>query len=183
MTRATERLPVGVVMERRAIDNPWTDHVWHAVAVMPGAPPVEGDWRLMVEGDGWAQYHAATLDLEIHSSETDGYRTNLNAAQPMVYVVLRPSLDPGGPELEVFHVTACPYEASQYSGTGDDVMEGVPMPDAIAAWLDDFVRRYHVERQFVKRQRLPYDPRKVRFGRRGPGGSDDRGGGPGGGDG
>lgn len=173
MTRATDSMPVGVVMERRAIDNPWADHVWRAVAVIPGAPPVEGEWRRMLDGDGWAQYHAATLPLAIYSSETDGYRANLNSGAPKVYVVLRPNPDPAGPELQVFHVTLCPYEASRYTGMGDDVVEAVPMPDEIAAWLADFVEKHHVEVPFIKRQRLPYDPRKVSFGRRGPKGPGD----------
>jgi len=173
MTRVTDRLPVGVVLEQRAIDNPWADHVWRAVAVIPGAPPLEGAWRRMVEGDGWTQYHAATLDLEIYSSETDGYRTNLNAAAPKVYVVLRPNPDAAGPEIIVFHVTLCPHEASRYTEVGDDVVETVPMPDEIAAWLADFVAKHHVEVPFIKRQRLPYDPRKGGIGRRGPPGRGD----------
>lgn len=173
MTRATDSMPVGVVMERRAIDSPWADHVWRAVAVIPGAPPVEGEWRRMLEGNGWAQYHAATLPLAIYSSETDGYRANLNSGAPKVYVVLRPNPDPAGPELQVFHLTLCPYEASRYAGMGDDVVEEVPMPDEMAAWLADFVEKHHVEVPFIKRQRLPYDPRKVSFGRRGPKGPGD----------
>jgi hypothetical protein len=168
VTRASDRVPIGVVLERRQIDNPWADHVWRVVAVIPGAPPVGGEWRLMVEGEGWTRYHAATLDLEIHSSETDGYRANLNSAEPKIFVVLRPNLEAGGQEIKVFLVTACPYEAGRYTDVGDDVMEGVPMPDEIAAWLQDFIDKYHVEMKFVKRQRLPYDPRKVRFGGRGP---------------
>jgi len=31
-----ETLPLGIVLERRKIDNPWVDHTWRPVAVIPG---------------------------------------------------------------------------------------------------------------------------------------------------
>jgi hypothetical protein len=30
-------LPLGIVVERRAVDNPWIDHSWRSVAVIAGA--------------------------------------------------------------------------------------------------------------------------------------------------
>src|SRR5690606_30672543 len=33
-------MPLGVVVERREIDNRWQPFAWKAVAVIPGAPPV-----------------------------------------------------------------------------------------------------------------------------------------------
>ena len=34
-----ERLPVGVIVERRKARNPWDDFIWRAVALVPGAAP------------------------------------------------------------------------------------------------------------------------------------------------
>ncbi len=82
MTRK-QSMPLGVVLERRTIDNPWEDHAWRPVAVIPNAPPVES-WRRLGEGDDWIHYHAGTLDLELFPRETDGYRTNLDQQQPAV---------------------------------------------------------------------------------------------------
>jgi hypothetical protein len=115
----------------------------------------------MIAGDGWIQYHAATLDIEIFAKETEGYRVNLQSTKPAIYVVLRRNVDSGSVhEVEVFHVTVCPFEASQYTDMGDDIVEGVPMPPEIAAWLADFIDKHHVDVPFVKRKRVPYFPGK-----------------------
>ncbi len=168
MTQATDIMPVGVVVERRELDNKWVDHDWRPVAVIPGAPRID-DWRQTIAGDGWVQYHAATLDIEIFAKETEGYRVNLQSTNPAVYVVLRPNTDSGSVhEVDVFHVTVCPFEASLYTDIGDDIVEGVPMPLEIAAWIADFVDKHHVEVPFVKRQRLPHHPKKGGPGRDGP---------------
>ncbi len=62
-----------------------------------------------------------------------------------------------------FLVTACPYEAESYIESGDEIVEGVPMPDVVLAWVEDFVEAHHVEEPFKKRKRKPYDPRKGGF--------------------
>lgn len=155
-------VPLGVIIERRASDHPWLDHTIRPVSVVPGmsAPEEGGGWRLMMEGDGWAHFHAGTLNLELFAGETEGYRNNLANSPPHVYVVLSPGTEPGDPEMVASLVTACPFEAERYMEDSDMVVEGVPMPDEIAAWVGAFVEAYHVEEEFVKRKRRPYDPRK-----------------------
>jgi hypothetical protein len=159
---AKDRIDLGIVVERRRLDHPWQSEKWRAAAVIPGAPPVERP-RLLREGDGWAQYHAATLPLEIFAGETDGYRHNLSQRAPVVYVVLRRDGDPGA--LVPFHATVDPYEAQAYLEAGEDTVEPVAMPAAIAAWLQDFVDKHHVDVPFEKRKRKRYDPDKAGFGK------------------
>jgi hypothetical protein len=160
-------LPVGVVVERRDSASPWQDYDWSAVAVVPGAPPVD-IWRILRHGPGWAHFHAATLDLELFRKETEGYKTNLSGSRPAVYVVLRRGEEAGKPEVVPFKVTACPYEAQDYLDSGDDLVEAVAMPEPVIAFVKDFIDRHHVDEPFVKRERKPYDPRKGGFGRRPP---------------
>ncbi|MGH6892123.1 MAG: DUF3305 domain-containing protein [Dongiaceae bacterium] len=154
--RHTQTMMVGVVLERRRSDNPWQDYAWRPVAVIPGAPEVAPPRLLMREGP-IELYHAATLPIELFASETEGYRYNLSQTQPQVYVVLRSDDPTGGPR--PFHVTMCPYEAQDYS-EGNDIVDGVPAPEAILAWVADYVARYHADVPFKKRERLPFDPRK-----------------------
>ena len=88
-------MPLGVVIERREIDNPWQSVSWRAVAVIPGAPEID-EARQLRNGPGWVQYHAATLALELHRSDTEGYKHNISdEGAPMVYVVLRFDDDEG----------------------------------------------------------------------------------------
>ena len=101
-------MPVSVVIERRRIDHPWQDHSWRPVGVLPH---VAGEpWKPMVEGDGWAQFQAGSLQLALYRGETEGYLANLSQELPVVYVVLRRADETTEAEAEVepFLVTVCP---------------------------------------------------------------------------
>ena len=148
------RMPLGVVVERRELDNRWQRWAWKPVAVIPGAPPVD-EWRELLRGDRCVRWHAATLPLELHRTETEAYHANLAGKVPAIYVVLRkiePSATTAGNDIGPFLVTASPYEAEGYL-EGDDVVEVVPMPEALIAWVQAFVQRHHVDEPFVKRKR------------------------------
>ena len=151
-------MSIGIVLERREIDHEWQSHEWVGVAVIPGAPEI-GEWLLLDEGEGWKRYHAGTLKLEVFRKETEGYRYNLSNNPPMVYVVLRED-EESDEELEPFLATVCPFEAQAYLDGDEDLVEPIPMPAAVAAWLSDFVEEHHVDEPKYKRKRKPYDPRK-----------------------
>jgi hypothetical protein len=163
----SEAMPLGVVVERREIDNPWQDHSWCVVAVIPGAPGI-GEWQRLASGPGWQRYHAATLTLELHRRETAAYRTNLSNDQPVVYVGLREVADSTEVDFDLapFLVTASPYEAQDYLDSSEVIFEGVPMPESVIAWVQAFVDAYHVDEPFEKRKRKRFDPNQVGFGRR-----------------
>ena len=153
-------IPLGVIVEQRDVDHPWKDHDLRPVAVAPGMPAPD-DWRLIREGDGWRQFHVATLDLELFPGETEGYRANMANARPAVYVVLAPGEEADDAEVVAALVTACPYEAERYMEDSEMIVEGVPMPEEVAAWVAAFIAEHYVEEVFVKRkQKKAYDPRK-----------------------
>jgi hypothetical protein len=147
------RMALGVVVERRRSRSPWQDAVWQPVSVLVGAPPLDADWRELMRGEGWSRYHAGNLTLEVHRAETDAYLLNLAQPVPRVYVVLRPASEPGQYPFRPLLITASPSEAEGYLSSGDEIVEGVPMPAPVLAWLQEFVGRHHVERPFVKRKR------------------------------
>lgn len=148
-------MPLGVVIERRELDNPWQQWSWRPVAVVPGAPPLE-TWRELLRGDRFVRWLAGSLPLELHRTETEAYRANLAGNAPAIYVVLRktkPSDATAGNAFKPFLVTASPYEAESYLESGDEIVEGVPMPPSLIGWLQEFVARHPVEQAFVKRKR------------------------------
>ncbi len=164
--KISETLPLGIVLEQRAIEHRWAKHSWLPVSVIPGAPPLDatGDWRVLRQGEGWTHFHAGTLPLELFRKETEGYRTNLSQDPPRLFVILRSGEDADSEHDWVpIHATACPYEAQDYLDSGDDLVESVPMPPEIVAFVQTFVDRHHVDEPFVKRKRKPHDPRKVGF--------------------
>ncbi len=148
------RMPLGVVIERREIDHRWQKWRWTPLAVIPGAPKVEA-WTELRRGERWVQFHAATLPLELHRKETEAYRYNLSGNQPAIYVGLRRQSG-GEHEFAPFVVTASPYEAQSYTEFGDDIVEAVPMPEGLIAWVQAFIDRHHVDEPFRKRKRKPW---------------------------
>lgn len=160
----TDTLPVGIIIERREIDNKWQQYEYIPVGVIPGAPAMEvaDPWKELLQGDGWVRYHAVTLELELNDKSTSGYRNNLMNEQPYVFIVMQPGEEADEPEVVAKLVTACPDEAADYLDT-TQLVEGVPMPPELVAWVQDFIDKHHVEQKFYKRKRKPYDPRKHGF--------------------
>lgn len=157
----TERriaMPLGVVVERHELDNRWQKWRWQPVGVIPGAPPLDA-WKELARGERWVRWHAATLPLELHRKETEAYKVGLSTHPPKVYVVLRRAAAPEpGREMTPFLVTASPFEAQDYLDSGEDVVEGVAMPEGVVAWVQAFVDRHHVDEPFKKRKRDRIDP-------------------------
>ena len=149
----TESFSVGIVVERRDSSHPWLDHAWLPVAVLPGTPAMDpaGPWKKLKEGDGWEQYLAGTLTIEIHRTDTEAYLDCLSANPPRVFVVLQEDLE-GPHDVRPFLATVSTYEAQDYADAGDNIVEGVAMPDSIIAWVRKFIHAHHVEEPFRKRR-------------------------------
>jgi hypothetical protein len=144
---------LGVVVERRRSKSRWQDWSWRPVAVILGAPPVGPEWRELLRAADCTQYHAANLPLELNRSDTEAYILNLSQTPPRIYVVLRTAGGQAAQPYRPLLITASPVEAEAYLSSGDEIVEGVPMPAPVVAWLQAFVARHHVERPFVKRKR------------------------------
>lgn len=142
-------IPLGIVIRRMPGVTRWVSHVWKAVAVLPGAGAA--DWKEMRRDDEAVEYHAATLPLELFRTDTEAYLHGLSAKVPAIYVVMRQS--EGDRPLDVVLVTASPYEAQDYADTGEELVEKVPMPDGLIAWIRDYVELHHEDEVFVKRRR------------------------------
>jgi hypothetical protein len=142
-------LPLGIVVRRLPGVTRWVSHVWKAVAVMPGA--ANADWNVLRRDGETVEYHAATLPLELFRTDTEAYLNGLSAKIPSIYVVMRES-DNDRP-LDMVLVTASPYEAQDYADTGEEIVEKVPMPEGLVAWIRDFVELHHEDEVFIKRRR------------------------------
>ncbi|MGZ2257308.1 DUF3305 domain-containing protein [Roseobacter sp. A03A-229] len=140
-------------MRRSPGITPWSKWVWRATAVLPGAG--RASWKLLREDGDVAEYHASTHDLWLYVSDTEAYAHELQAAVPSIYVILRDVEDPsaGDMPVHVLKVTASPYEAQDYSDSGEEMVERVPMPASVLDWVTSFVDQHHLEELFVKRRR------------------------------
>lgn len=150
-----ERFAVSVVVGRHPARSPWLDHVVRVDGVLPAAvdlPP----WTVLSRNGDDARYLAGIVCIAARPGDTKGYKDNLEAVEPAVYVVLRPGGGPLGWSLLL--ATVDPAEAQAHAECGDDLLEAVPMPAEVRAWLGDFVARHHVERRQWKRRRDRLDP-------------------------
>jgi len=158
-----ETVEVGVIVERRVLDNPWIDHVWMPVAVLIGAPAA-APWTVLHQTDGLTRFYAGAFELELFGSDTGMYRDNLGSGRPSLWISLRPTDAPPGVVLHL--VTADPFEGESLTEAGTDIIEAIPMPIELQQRLAAFVETHHVERPFIKRQRNRADTNALA--RRGP---------------
>lgn len=150
----SEAITVGIVAERRVLASPWADHDWRPTAVLESTPALDPG-SLIAEEPGLARFYLGALELRLHRKETDSYRHNLASGSPRLYIALRQGAGPGGLPILAFQVSAAPDEGQAWAEVGDDVVDGVPMPEVVAQWVADFVQRFHVEQPKYKRQRVP----------------------------
>lgn len=152
--RAYSAVPIGVVLRRTPGVTRWQKYAWSASAVLPGAAPAH--WHeLRREGDA-VEFHAATETLELHGAEAEAYLHGLQSETPSVYVIMRQG--EGEHPLDVVLVTASPYEAQDYTDSGEEIVEKVAMPPLLRELVQDFVDRFYEDEAFVKRKR---DKRRV----------------------
>lgn len=152
MALITDTMPVGLIIRKQPGVTRWVKWIWQPVGLIPGAG--DAKWRELRRDGETVEYHAATLNLTIFSSDTDAYRATLNSRNPSLYVVMREGEDaatgcPWTPKL----ITANAYEGQGYNESGESLVELVPMPVPMIAWLRDFVEQHHVEEEFIKRRR------------------------------
>lgn len=142
---------VGVVVERRDSDNPWIDATWHTVDVLLDAPG--DDVRKQLDsGPGWSRDYAGSLEVELFKRETEAYKVNLSQSVPTVYIVLRPGENDDEPDVVPFLATFSPYEAEDYTESGEMIVDGVAAPGFLVAWAATFVETFHVDQPFKKRK-------------------------------
>jgi hypothetical protein len=127
------KFPVAVVMQRRASQNRWVDHVWEPWGVLGG---YEGEKtpRLLVEEPGVTQWLHPGFTLVIHKDEIEGYYLNVSASQPRVFVLWRMEGDSALP----LDVTVSSEEGGRWLDGGHSV-DGLAMPPEIFAWVGEYV--------------------------------------------
>jgi Protein of unknown function (DUF3305) len=149
------RILVGVVVERRKADSPWVDFVWRGVGVLPDEPEMK-PWTVLREQDEATLYYAGSATVDLYRSETQLYHDNITSGAPGIWIGLSPSEGPW--PYVISAVTADPAEGEAFTEAGANLVEAVPMPEAIRGAIENFIAKHHVERQFVKRKQSRADP-------------------------
>lgn len=145
-------LQVGAVVRRSPGVTRWVREIWKPVAVIPGAP--EAFWKELVREGEVVDYHAGTVTMELFRADVEGYLVSLNMATPSVWIVLDRDVTSQSPSgWVVSTVTASAHEALDSLDSGESIVEAVPIPESLAAWIMEFVDMHYIEEPFKKRRR------------------------------
>lgn len=145
-------LQVGAVVRRTPGVTRWVKDVWKPVAVIPGAP--QAFWKELVREGEVVDYHAGTVTMDLYRADVEAYLVSLNMIVPSIWVILdrdETRQSPSG--WFVSAVTASAYEAQDALDSGESIVEPVPIPESMAAWIKEFIDMHYVEEPFKKRQR------------------------------
>ncbi len=158
-------IALGIVVEKKKSNHPWADWTWTPVsAFLNGDPQIQ--WVELMRSEDRIQYHAGTLLLTLHRKDTEALRANLMLPSPELYVALQEHEDLSS-EFPYFPhaVTASAYDAQDMTDAGDDIVEKIAMPEPVAALIQAFVERHHVEEEFIKRKRDKLKLEEQKFGK------------------
>lgn len=125
--------PVAVVMQRRTVQNRWTDCVWEPVRIVMGE---SGAVRQLVGDGAVVQWLHPGFALVLHRDEAEGYYLNCSGTEPKVFVLWRMDGERGLP----VEVTVSSEEAGRWMDGGHSV-DGVPMTAEIFAWVGEWVEK------------------------------------------
>lgn len=122
-------------MQRRNARSRWAEVVWQPISVLESDEP-PGAARLLVKQDDYEQWLHPGFALEIHRDETEGYYMNVSSGSPRIFVAWRMEGDAALP----LQITASYDEGGRWLDGGNSV-DSVAMPDAIFAWIGDYVEK------------------------------------------
>jgi Protein of unknown function (DUF3305) len=166
-----EQMTIGLVLERRELGGEWGGVAWRPITIFADAPDV-APWTPLGGTKAGMRFYAGAFPISVYSTDTANYRDNLSSEAPKLWVVMR--REEAEPPVTVLLVTADPAEGEGNTEAGNNIVETIDMPVAIAGAIAAFIEAHHVERPIIKRRRdnRPFD---VRW-RDGSGGGADGGG-------
>ncbi|ROQ44228.1 uncharacterized protein DUF3305 [Marinobacter sp. 3-2] len=145
-------LRVGAVVRRSPGVTRWVKEIWKPVAVIPGAP--DAFWKELVREEDVVDYHASTVTMELFRADVEGYLVSLNMAVPSVWIIMDKDVTSQSPSgWVVSTITASAHEALDALDSGESIVEAVPIPESMAAWIKEFIDMHYIEEPFKKRRR------------------------------
>ena len=143
------QLAIGVIMQRRSLENRWVSEAWSAVGVVPLAGVGTGVQMLATSAER-DTYLVPGLHLELFPDEDEGYFENAMAPEPKVFVKWRMQENRAIPV-----IASVSYAEGTRMFDCGEAADGVPMSGEIHAWLLAYLQAH-------------YQPRSTRRAHRGP---------------
>ena len=149
-------LQLGVIVEQRPGVTHWQEVVTLPHSVFLTHSNMDASPRVIYRNGPLLRYIAGIQTLTLHRKETDDYIANLRSNPPRIYIGLRQGKTSSEFAWTPFLATAAPYEAEGYMHGGDEIVEGVAIPEILVEAIAQFVDAHHQDQPFKKRQRNKY---------------------------
>ena len=144
---------VGVVLQRAPAASRWADWVWSVPEIVVGAPPTQG-WRLMSSEGERMRFLSSPHTVTLHHKMVEAYDANIETGAPHLWIMLDEVEDGvADPAWRVIAVTADPYEAQCFLDSGEGLVERLPMPAELVAWMARYLASVPEAPTFRKRRR------------------------------
>ncbi|MFD1694691.1 DUF3305 domain-containing protein [Roseibium aestuarii] len=152
--------PVGIVLERRPSQNKWVDHSWQVVDLILDPPAMDGWQELPTTApgeadDGVRRFCYGPVFITLHRRMGEAYDHNILTGHPAVWVMLDDLIGETVP-YRFRGVTVDPFEAQGFLDCAEGLIERLPMPEAIRAWMAGYMQEMPEPEQFKKRKRVTF---------------------------
>src|SRR5262249_42645207 len=127
---AHAKIAIGVVVERRKAQSPWIDFTWRPVTALAGLPDA-APWTTLSQGGDGTTFQAGAPETALHPPDPAIPRKTLAWGALMFGLALGPT--GAEPPYEFFGGPADPAEGEAWTEAGSDLVDVVPMPEAVRA--------------------------------------------------
>lgn len=151
----TEAIRVGVVMQRRLINNRWQPYAWSPIAIahdrdVAGPPECvkddENDWQWLTPG----------MEVSLHSIEAEGYFLNATSPAPCWFVMWRIE-EVDGHEIAVPKAVTLSYNEGARMMDGGEQVDTVPLEPQYIEHLRAFCDAYYQPEPRKKRRKPSFE--------------------------
>jgi hypothetical protein len=145
-------IAVSIIIGRQKAKGAWAEFVWRAVAALPGVPET-APWTIIDSSDDCTRFYGGSAQIDLYRSDVSGYRENLARGTALLWVMLRPTGRETSP-YEISAVTAEPSLGEALAENASDLVDTVPMPEAVRSVIAEFVAENCMENaQVIARDR------------------------------
>ncbi len=152
-------MPIGVVMQRHAIDNPWQPFQWKLIEIVDAVnfpsqfSSEQPQIRCLRQDKDDANWLFGGLEVKLFSDEAEGYFLNISSPTPCWFVMWRLE-DVDGNELAVPKSVTLSYNEAARLMDGGEAVDTLPLSETIVERLTTFTHT-HYHPQPKKKNRKP----------------------------
>lgn len=151
----TEALSVGVVMQRRRLDNRWQTHQWRPLEIVAGHPRPPGVYCLR-DNDIDSRWLHMGLEVTLYSDEGEGYHLNVNAPEPCWFVMWRMD-DHDGADFGVPKFVTLSYNEAARLMDGGEQVDTLPLSQDMISLVASFAAEHYRPEPKRKRRKPSFE--------------------------